>query len=728
MSRKSSFFRFINSHCTMKILILITFTLTAISSTRSSNSSEAHDITTLLNNTIAKTFHNMNSVTINKLVLSIENLKSFTFATYADCELGPFENEFYFTGITVTPVKVESAHLRHEFYHNRMTIFFHYLSIEMKGYLGATPDTVHVGFERSLDFKNISIYVIAEPMEGFSKNEFYPYIDFIHYDGYESNYIYSPWFHENLTTDIRYELEIQIKSFLPSLFEFNLRNNENFVQTLHATFCRHPEEEITSHYPSLDIFRTKNYYFIPNITSLHRTLSNITITGMHNFHSHSFADNSGLTVSTLKIQNIRGTVNLHYSGRKFTIFPLYFEVDSISITVDRKQQSIKVTAHNYTVIETKINLSLTEYQSKWIMEGIQLAIASSIMPSMKYYRNRNNSTNSLKEHPIVKISTKLSQQFERSTLQNLYDTWNTTIPESFKAESSIQIESLIYNISIDAKPTTALKPYPVCIKCGLYNILRIHYGTPPWFGKINVLNTTHEFDDIDFELKTVLVELRKLNNSNNFEFHWLLVYDVGLQLISNPYNFTDHERLEIAQAAQKLMISLIKKTFTLFAEPLLSLPLDHCTPPVKIFDDFLPFYADYELPFRVPNSTISKINNVTITQWTNWPSVSVWFDQNPFNESMALSTEVELELPEAEIWMNYNDKSFDKRHLTLTSLQVVNCTYSGEMIVGVNPMPMEYRPQNDETCGQRISKIARIQANLEGILVECFKNLTSLVF
>ncbi|XP_065208635.1 uncharacterized protein LOC135837332 [Planococcus citri] len=475
MSRNSSFFRFMKSHCTMKILILITFTLTAISisPTRSLNSSEALDITTLLNNTIAKKFQNMNPATINMLILSLENLNSFSFDTYTDCDLGSYESDYFFTGVTVTgPVKAESATIRQGLIRDIVFISFTNLSIEMKGYLAETRDAAHVGFVRSVNFENISIELWSDlPYYNFSKNVPYPYyVNFIHYKNYESHYIYSPWFHQNLTKDTQYELESLAKACLPSLLMYSLRGNQNFKQTLHAAFCLSSEAEIT--------FKRKNYFFIPNITSLGRTLSNITIRGMHNFDSHSFAENSGLTVSTLTIKDIRGTTNLHYDGRNFTIFPLYFEVDRISITVDRKQQSINVTPHNYTVIDTKTNASLTEYQSKWVMEGIQLAIASFIMPSMKYNRNRTQPTDSLEEHPIVKISTKLSQQFEGSTIQKLYDTWNITIPESFKAESSIQIESLTYNISIDAKPETALNPYPRFFQCNLYNYLQFHFKIP----------------------------------------------------------------------------------------------------------------------------------------------------------------------------------------------------------------------------------------------------------
>ncbi|XP_065208622.1 uncharacterized protein LOC135837322 [Planococcus citri] len=731
MSRESSFSCFSTQYFAMKFLLLISFALAAVSSTQSTNLNETlrHDVTTLLNNTIAKTFQTMDSDTIEKFVLSMETRNSFTFETYANCELGPFKNEFYFTNITVTPIKVESANMRHEFNRNRVIFFFRHLFIEMKGYLGATPDIAHVGFARSLDFENISIYVTAEPLKDLTKNEFNPYIEFILYEGYESNYTHSPWFHEDLALDIRHDLERRIKYFLPSLFEFNLQNNDNFRQTLrvHAMLSRYAEDEITS-LSLFDIFETKHYFFIPNITSLHRTLSNITITGMHNFHSHSFAENFGQTTSTLTIKDVRGTTNLHYDGRNFTIFPLYFEVDCISITVLRKEQSINVTAHNYTVIETKMNVSLTEYQSKWVMEGIQLAIASSIMPSLKYYRSRNDSANSLEEHPILKISTKLSQQFEGSTIQKLYDTWNITIPESFNAESSIQIESNIYNISIDAKPETALRPYPDCIQCCLYSNLQFHYTIPSWLGKISVLNTTHEFDEIEFRMGRVIIVLVKQNNTNDFELLLHTSVTTDVELLSNPYNFTHNERLEIEQKTQQLIVSFIEKTVPLFARPPLSSPLDHCTSPVKIFDDFLPFYADYELPLRVPNSTISKINNVIITQWTKSSIASVWFNQDRFNGTVKLSTSVDLEFAEAKIGMHFNEEPFYKRHLILTTLVIRNYTDEGEIAVGLNSSPLDYVPQNNKTVTFSIPEIVSIDMKLRSILGECFNNLTSIVF
>ncbi|XP_065208621.1 uncharacterized protein LOC135837321 [Planococcus citri] len=734
MSRKSLFFCYTKSYCTMKILLLLSFSMAAISLTRSSNSSEAHDITTLLNDTIAKTFENMHKVTVIKLVLSIENLKWFNFETYTDCELGPFKNEFYFSDVTVNPVKVGSARLRQEFFRNRMTIFFSYLSIEMEGFLGATPNCrghEAAGFKGTLDFENITIYVIAQPMQNFSKNELYPHIDFIHYDGYESNYTHSPYFGEDLTSDAQYNLERRIKYFLPSLFLLNLRDNENFMKTLHAAFCRHPEPEITSHYPSSDIFKMKNYFFIPNFTSLGRILSNITITGMHNFHSHSSAENSDHTVSTLTIKDIQGTTNLHYDLRNFTIFPLYFEADRISITVNRKQQSINVTAHSYTVIDTIMNVLLTEYQSKWVMEGIQLAIASSIMPSMKYYRYSTQSTDSLEEHPIVKMITKLSQQFESRTIQKLYDTWNVTIPKSLEAKSSLQIESYNYNISIDAKPETALNPYPVLSHCNLYCNLEFVFEIPTWFGTISVLNTTHEFDEINFEIFSHYPTVGKSNNSNDFKLEYYSSFEVTL--LSNPNNFTDHEQLEMEQKTQQLMFSLIKKTVIHFAEPLLSLQLDHYTKPVKIFDDFLPFYPDHELPFRVPDAIIAKhfmipkINDVIITEWAKSPTGLVSIDQYSYLVNGSITTYVNLELAGAEIRMNFDDSlvPFDELRLTLDELSVRKYTNSGEVTVRLDS---SYDSQNNKTISFSTSKFASIEMELESILGECFTYLTSIVF
>lgn len=50
------------------------------------------------------------------------------------------------------------------FTHLPQIIFFSKLSIEIKACLGATNDTVHVGFVRSMDFDNISIVALKTPI------------------------------------------------------------------------------------------------------------------------------------------------------------------------------------------------------------------------------------------------------------------------------------------------------------------------------------------------------------------------------------------------------------------------------------------------------------------------------------------------------------------------------------------------------------------------------------
>ncbi|XP_065208634.1 uncharacterized protein LOC135837331 [Planococcus citri] len=502
-----------------------------------------------------------------------------------------------------------------------------------------------------------------------------------------------------------------------------------------STRCTNSNETLAHDITTL-LNKMNNSFFIPSITSLYRTLSNITIAGMDNFDSHSFAENSGHAVSTLTIKDIRGTTDLDYGNE--IIFPLHFDVDHISITVDQKRECINVTAHNYIVIEGKMNVALTEYQSKWVMEGIQLAIASSIMPSMKHYRNSNIPNNSFEEHPIVKLFTKLSQQFDGSTIQKLYDTWNMTIPESFKAESSIQIESFNYNISIDAKPRTKLQPYPRFFQCYLYSSLEIRFKMISWFGKISLFNTTYEFDDLHFLMENVSVQLVKQDNSNDFEVEFSPpLEDDVVELLPNPHNFADHERSQIVQETQQLMISLIEKIVTLFAEPLLSLPLDYCTAPVKIFDDFLPFYADHELPFRIPDGLVPKvflttnINNVIITEWS--PEAYVWINQNLVNGSTVLSTDVLLDLSMAEVEMNLEDRPFDKLHVTLTNLRIQNNTNDGQILVDYDwdqydPF-QNYASRKNETENDHLTfrEMFSIQQLLPHILSECFNNLTSLV-
>lgn len=127
----------------------------------------------------------------------------------------------------------------------------------------------------------------------------------------------------------------------------------------------------------------------------------------------------------------------------------------------------------------------------------------------------------------------------------------------------------------------------------------------------------------------------------------------------------------------------------ILAKPLLSLPLDYCSTPVKIFDDFLPFFADHESAHHVPDNDTrfngsfftSKMINTAIEKWTRFPKFRISFYDNGKN----LSSVVETSLETTEIQIIVNETSVESEDLkwdiVLPNAVLKNFTNTGEIEV-----------------------------------------------
>lgn len=62
---------------------------------------------------------------------------------------------------------------------------------------------------------------------------------------------------------------------------------------------------------------------------------------------------------------------------------LDFYADSLSISIVQETNCIKVEARNYSFVRTKSNSSLAELHSNILIDCLESAIASSLMPSME---------------------------------------------------------------------------------------------------------------------------------------------------------------------------------------------------------------------------------------------------------------------------------------------------------------------------------------------------------
>lgn len=181
--------------------------------------------------------------------------------------------------------------------------------------------------------------------------------------------------------------------------------------------------------------------------------------------------------------------------------------------------------------------------------------------------------------------------------------------------------------------------------------------------------------------------------------------------------------------------SSIPEILTLLVKPLLSLPLDYCSTPVKIFDDFLPFFADHELPYHVLDSDITRnmsndiffapnMNDVVIKEWTKSPNTSISFHKMNGN----LSSFVDTDLGKIKIRMIINGSSVQSDNLesefVFSEALLRNFTYSGEIAVNLNYYYEAYLLRINVSSSSSLSLIyesAGMKDKLEHIIAKSFE-------
>lgn len=197
---------------------------------------------------------------------------------------------------------------------------------------------------------------------------------------------------------------------------------------------------------------------------------------------------------------------------------------------------------------------------------------------------------------------------------------------------------------------------------------------------------------------------------------------------SDEGNFTEIQLEVIFQKTKEMLISSVFEILKRLTKPLLSLPLDFCTAPVKIFDDFLPFFADHELPYHFPDSDnrsndqffTSKMNNVVIEEWKMPPNVWISF----YGSDKNLSSIVSTALLNSKIRMDINDTSVQsddlKWQFEFRSVVLENFTDTGEIGVHLNFDHDKYPVRNNVSLSVRDSYW--FKGKLECIIAESLKN------
>lgn len=167
---------------------------------------------------------------------------------------------------------------------------------------------------------------------------------------------------------------------LSKLLRENYKTNQEFPKSLRTLFKAYSgsKKTLLSTHPDFFTNDNKYYYLIPKISFFCFNLKNVFIRGL--WHLEWLKINTGLSIFThsLMIRNVQGSVVLDFGTTQEKPVELQFKIDYFSISIDGK--SVNVDARCYSV--NKTNTPLSYRQSALIMQRIELAVASSVLPTM----------------------------------------------------------------------------------------------------------------------------------------------------------------------------------------------------------------------------------------------------------------------------------------------------------------------------------------------------------
>lgn len=681
---------------------VVLFSLLCISTVTYSTQSTEY-IAKLIDKSIATVFTSIDSNVINELIRNIANSNATNFETSINSGEKTSDSKFYYSGVNVSILYYGYPEAHFDFATNKLVIFNSEFTVRVEGYLGAVKEIALAGFIRSLDFTNITIKAQKSP-ENISDDKFQISIT---YDDVNFNYIYLPWFQEYLTPEEQQKLADKIERTLPLVLLDNINQNEHFLEVLNRTFTKQMfKREMALSCSDFFNHEEKFYYRAQNVSSFRVTLGNITVKGLMNFVSVEFDRALGYPTNTLEIENVRGKALLRYDGENSTAFELDFETERISMSVNNEMQRVYVEARNYSVIDTKRNVSLTESQSGWIMEGIGQAIAASTLPSMKICRSKAELSGEHETvHPLMQLFTEISEKFHWNIINESYSQWTpfdgnyTTTKMNFDSESH-KYNISIHNLILDPGLSTH---YPYQVECYFFETLKVvYYIEGSANGTIRLQNSANDTVDIDFQARLSFADQiikREPNGAHEFKM-WLAFYSdpisITLCLLPANTNYTleDSDILEITNIINDTLISMTREIMLHNSKPLLSSRLDLCMIPNQIVDNFLPPFADYQVPYVAEGKGIyggrhftSKIYNISLNGLSHFDLVRVAFNRDDMPNFISSSSSEEdvgsfVEFPIYNITgrMNFNDSSVKFNELLLErldELSMVNATNTG---------------------------------------------------
>lgn len=169
------------------------------------------------------------------------------------------------------------------------------------------------------------------------------------------------------------------------MLQTNINRNSEFALSLYEIFetYNQPHAELVSQNPDFSSNPQKYYYLIPKFPFLCFTLKEIVIFGLSNFDSFKVHKTSPIFTQTLLMKNLTGGVILDYKSASEKPLELYFEINSLFVSKKYETRCIYVQAKYTSINLAKLSGTLTFRQKEVLMNGLESAIASSILPSAK---------------------------------------------------------------------------------------------------------------------------------------------------------------------------------------------------------------------------------------------------------------------------------------------------------------------------------------------------------
>ncbi|XP_065204045.1 uncharacterized protein LOC135834136 [Planococcus citri] len=127
----------------------------------------------------------------------------------------------------------------------------------------------------------------------------------------------------------------------------------------------------------------KHYYFINTIPSTDYTLSNVTIRGFWSMENFTIQHINQAYFFTTRMSSVEVTMVQNFVSKNSKPIKLSFNADHIAVLSDEKADEIYFKFEGYSVKETESNKTLTNDQSKLIVERIESVITASLRASAK---------------------------------------------------------------------------------------------------------------------------------------------------------------------------------------------------------------------------------------------------------------------------------------------------------------------------------------------------------